>query len=300
MQVNMKLRNILYGYMLENGKIKIQSDESDMVKKIYKSYLDGKSLLDISKILNEKQIEYMPGVIGWNKARLKRIIDNEKYTGIEPYPQIITKETFDAIQQIKASRNTQTNVDWDSEIYIIADYVRCPLCGERMKRQHDDRHKCHDSWHCVNKDCKTSVKISDKNLINNITDLINKVTLNPEIISTATKTECDYSLKVIKLNNEISRMLNASSVDKDVLKNIMFRCLSEKYKNIDMNTSMTKYLKDVFINAKPPDKFPRELLEKTAKAIVINTDTTLQLTLRNGQNIGKELFNNADNGNPNN
>lgn len=296
----MKLRNILYGYMLENGIIKIQSDESDVVKKIYKSYLDGKSLLDISKILNERQIEYMPGVIGWNKARLKRIIDNEKYTGIEPYPQIITKETFDAIQQIKASRNTQTGVDLNNEIYIIADYARCPLCGERMKRQHDDRHKCHDSWHCVNKDCKTSVKISDKNLINNITDLLNKVILNPEIISTATKTECDYSLEVIKLNNEISRMLNASSVDKDALKNIMFRCLSEKYKNIDTNTSMTKYLKDVFINAKPPDKFPRELLEKTVKAIVINTDTTLQLTLRNGQNIRKELLNNADNGKPNN
>lgn len=300
MQVNMKLRNILYGYMLENGIIKIQSDESDVVKKIYKYYLDGKSLLDISKILNERQIEYMPGVIGWNKARLKRIIDNEKYTGIEPYPQIITKETFYAIQQIKASRNTQTSVDLNNEIYMISDYVRCPMCGERMKRQHDDRHKCHDSWHCVNIDCKTSVKISDKNLINNITDLINKVILNPEIVSTATKTECDYSLEVIKLNNEISRMLNASSVDKDVLKNIMFRCLSEKHKNIDMNTSMTKYLKDVFINAKPPDKFPRELLEKTAKAIVINTDTTLQLTLRNGQNIRKELFNNADNGNPNN
>lgn len=45
MQVNMKLRNILYGYMLENGIIKIQSDESDVVKKIYKSYIDGKSLL---------------------------------------------------------------------------------------------------------------------------------------------------------------------------------------------------------------------------------------------------------------
>ena len=299
MQVNMKLRNILYGYMLENGIIKIQSEERDVVNKIYKSYIDGKSLLDISKILNERQIEYMPGVIGWNKARLKRIIDNEKYTGIEPYPQIITKDTFYAIQQIKASRNTQTSVDLNDEIYIIADNVRCPLCGERMKRQHDDRHKCHDSWHCINKDCKTSVKISDENLIKDITDLINKVILNPEIISTATKTECDYSLEVIKLNNEISRMLNASSVDKEALKNIMFRCLSEKYKNIDTNTSMTKYLKDVFINAKPPDKFPRELLERTVNAIVINTDTTLQLTLRNGQNIRKELFNNADNGNPN-
>lgn len=299
MQVNMKLRNILYGYMLENGIIKIQSEERDVVNKIYKSYIDGKSLLDISKILNERQIEYMPGVIGWNKARLKRIIDNEKYTGIEPYPQIITKDTFYAIQQIKASRNTQTSVDLNNEIYIIADNVRCPLCGERMKRQHDDRHKCHDSWHCINKDCKTSVKISDENLIKDITDLINKVILNPEIISTATKTECDYSLEVIKLNNEISRMLNASSVDKEALKNIMFRCLSEKYKNIDTNTSMTKYLKDVFINAKPPDKFPRELLERTVNAIVINTDTTLQLTLRNGQNIRKELFNNADNGNPN-
>lgn len=67
----MKIRNIPFGYQMENGIITLLLIESEMFKEIYADYLPGQSLLQISNGLNERHAKYMPGVTGWNKARLK-------------------------------------------------------------------------------------------------------------------------------------------------------------------------------------------------------------------------------------
>ena len=46
--------------------------------------MDGQSLLKIAESLNERQMEYMPGTTGWNKARLKRIIPTKKAEALRP------------------------------------------------------------------------------------------------------------------------------------------------------------------------------------------------------------------------
>ena len=93
----MKNRTLPYGYRCDNGIIVLHPQESEIVKRICKAYLDGQSLLTIATWLNEEQIEYMPEVIGWNKARLKRIIEDERYLGKEPYPMILDEETHTAL-----------------------------------------------------------------------------------------------------------------------------------------------------------------------------------------------------------
>lgn len=97
----MKNRNILYGYGYFDGKIDIHPQESEIVKEVYEAYLNGKSLLIIMNMLNEKQIEYMPGVVNWNKARVMRILDDKRYLGDEKYPALIDQETYDAAQAVK-------------------------------------------------------------------------------------------------------------------------------------------------------------------------------------------------------
>lgn len=67
----MKIRNIPYGYQYKNGSIAIQEKETETVKRIFTEYLNGLSLLKIAENLNNEQIEYMPGVCGWNKSRIK-------------------------------------------------------------------------------------------------------------------------------------------------------------------------------------------------------------------------------------
>lgn len=53
----MKMRNIPFGYRMENGKIIFHPTESQAVKDIFSDYLGGQSLLKIAQSLNERQVE---------------------------------------------------------------------------------------------------------------------------------------------------------------------------------------------------------------------------------------------------
>lgn len=88
----MKIRNLPYGYQYENGVITINQKETETVKEIFNEYLNGKSLLKIAERLNAEHIEYMPGVYGWNKSRIKRLIEDERYLGVKGYPPIIDED----------------------------------------------------------------------------------------------------------------------------------------------------------------------------------------------------------------
>ena len=115
----MKIRNIPFGYQMENGRITPHPAESETVREIFTAYLDGQSLLQIANSLNERNIEYMPGVTGWNKARLKRIIEDERYLGSESYPAMIGQADFSEAQKIKAERNTAPCADCTTAVLPI-------------------------------------------------------------------------------------------------------------------------------------------------------------------------------------
>ena len=124
----MKNRTLPYGYRCDNGIIVLHPQESEIVKRICKAYLDGQSLLTIATWLNEEQIEYMPEIIGWNKARLKRIIEDKRYLGKEPYPMILDEETHIAMQQTKHTRNTQKNTDDSVSRYFAFSFLHIFSC----------------------------------------------------------------------------------------------------------------------------------------------------------------------------
>ena len=81
----------------------------------------------------------MPGAAVWNKARLKRIIEDVRYLGNETYPAIVKETDFYKAQEIKAARNTQKNVDRTADIFKLQLPVLCEKCGEPMRRIHDSR-----------------------------------------------------------------------------------------------------------------------------------------------------------------
>lgn len=103
----MKIRNIPFGYRIENGTIHLHPTESQVVREIHAAYLDGQSLLQIAASLNERGVEYMPGAAAWNKARLKRIIEDVRYLGNETYPAIVKETDFYQQQLLTDSRITE-------------------------------------------------------------------------------------------------------------------------------------------------------------------------------------------------
>ena len=175
----MKNRNIPFGYRFEDGKIVVNPDEQNTLQRICSEYLDGRSLLQIANGLESDKVEFAPGIITWNKARIMRIVDDDRYLGNATYPQVIDEATLERLRSRKASRNTQTSTDRQSGIYLLKVPIICPSCGNSMHRLQDTRCKCTQKWVC--NQCHIQIKKEDTELMEDITTLLNALIQRPEI-----------------------------------------------------------------------------------------------------------------------
>lgn len=283
----MTKRNILYGYQYNNGIIEINPSEEKIIKRIVKAYLNGMSLLKIANMLNADGVEYMPKICGWNKARLMRLLDDERYLGNNIYPTIIDSDTHEQIIAIKSDKYTKKNTDLNSDIFKLDVPVICPSCGCEMIRRHDGRLKYQQKWFCKNKDCKEIVGMNDTDLLSKITVLLNITILNPKLIKEQSSKE-EISLDAMRLENEIGRTLEGNQFDKDELRKKMIACVSAKYKAIGSMTHKTKRLRADFEQSSPLNNFSADLFGRTVKSIVFEPNQVVSIILLNGQRIGKE------------
>lgn len=290
----MKNRNLPYGYAFIKGRITVQPQEQTVVTEIYDSYLSGKSLLNIAQDLNAQSIEFMPAVIGWNKARIKRILEDARYLGDEIYPAIIPKKTYDTVQIIKDTRNTQKDIDRKATIFQIAVPVICPICGSNMRRRTDSRIKCNQRWTCRNDDCRKRIAVSDEALISSITELLNRVIADPEMIYIPKPVDQEPSKELRRLNHEIERTLEGFSIQKETLRKQLLQSVSLKYEGIDNAVYIAGRLKADFANASPLSVFSPELCNRTVNELRLCENGTVILILTNGQQIGKEQCDASD------
>lgn len=86
-----KNRTIPFGYEMRGGEIQMNLIEAKAVQTIFESYLQGFSLSDIAQYMSEKGIPYHETSLTWNKNMVKRILENERYTGTEDFLPLITK-----------------------------------------------------------------------------------------------------------------------------------------------------------------------------------------------------------------
>ena len=283
----MKKRNILYGYQCIEGIIKLHPQEMAVVKEIFKAYIEGKSLLELSKCLNERQIEYMPDVIKWNKARIMRILEDKRYLGDDRYPALIEQGTYDTVQEISYNRCDQKNTDRQADIFKLNIPVKCPSCNSILKRIVDSRWSTPPKWRCQNPKCKESIAITDEALLSAITEVLNTAIANPEIINIPTEKESEPSVERRQLNNEIIRAFDNIQIDKDAVRRMMIQYASLKYAELDSAVSKAQRLKDIFLDSHPMTSFSVGFLERTTDEIMLYTDGTIGLILENGQEIRK-------------
>lgn len=216
------------------------------------------------------------------------IYESADYLGTEVYPSIIDQETYEKIQKTKHGRNTQRNTDKAQDIFKLTVPVRCPSCGDRMRRRHDSRCKCQERWTCENTACRLRIEISDTELLTALADLLGTVTADS--ITLPAETPYEPSTEVIRLNNEISRMLDMAEIDKAVLRSKMTECLARKYKELGNGCCAVQRLKAELGSTADI----AERLNRTVSEIRLYTDKTADIILLNGQIIRKESDNGTD------
>lgn len=289
----MKNRNIPFGYRFEDGKIIISSDEHITLQRICSEYLDGRSLLQIANGLQTDKVEFAPGITTWNKARIMRIVDDDRYLGNEIYPQLIDEATLERMRSRKTFRNTQSGTDRQSGIYLLKVPVVCPACGKPMRRLQDTRCKCTQKWVC--NQCHIQIKKEDTELMEDIVDLLNGLIRNPAIIRSALPGQAEPSAEQRRLDNEIARTLEGYDFDKDALREKLYQRAAIGYQQIGNEAYVEYKLKNALEQHDILDGFDSELTNKTVKLIRLTESGSVSIILSNDQVIRKEQTDNASN-----
>ena len=150
-----------YGYMMKNGQLEVYEDEAEVVRRIFKMYMDGMGIQAIAQKLNEEGVLRKNGRKDWKHTGIRYILRNERYMGDAilqkrfttdtlPYrrvinegqkpryyvensnPAIVSKEVFDTVQELlKARRNENCR----RNPHLLSSKMRCPECGGTFRRQ---------------------------------------------------------------------------------------------------------------------------------------------------------------------
>ncbi len=183
-QVN---HNRFLGYTKdENKHLVIDPEGAEIVKRIYREYLEGASLLQIARGLEADGILTAAGKAKWRPETLKKILQNEKYigdallqktytvdflskkrvknNGIVPqyyvensHEAIIPRDLFMQVQEemvrranIRSGKSSKKRVY--SSKYALSSIVYCGQCGDIYRRVHwNNRGYKSIVWRCVSR-----------------------------------------------------------------------------------------------------------------------------------------------------
>lgn len=232
-----KIRYIPYGYTMRDGRTVISNQEAEVIREIFKAYIGGASLKDIAEELTSRQIPYTEKTATWDKARIARIIDNAKYVGTTEYDPIVDEDLYEAAVSLKTARQRNTFSKENNAIELLRNYVRCECCGAPMRRRISSKHRIRESWNCSNPECGVRIRISDAQLIETLTVLINRIILNTHLLQPKKKKRYEPDAKVTKMNNEIALELERDHPNEDFIisKTIEVATLMYEQSNAKLN-----------------------------------------------------------------
>ena len=262
----MAIRTTLYGYQVKNGKTVIHNEESEVVKKVFSLYVEGKTLNSIASMLTDENVAYFQDEVKWNKNTINRMIENEKYMGNEVYPKIISPSLFNQAKTVKEKKSCKQETH-TPEVELFREISVCGKCGSRYKRV--NTWGTREKWMC-SKGCKCSVYIDDKILEDAVTSNLNMVITNPELIDVVADSQYIPTIDVTKEENELIRLLEQpklkfSSVAKCILQGakVRFDCCDYD------NGELTEELKDEITLV---NKIDYRVMKEYIKQIVIQPD----------------------------
>lgn len=173
-----------------DGQPEIVPEEAEVIKRIYHRYLDGCTLGQIKRELDEDNVPTAQGVEFWSPAVIHNILTNEKYIGdallqktyvtdciskkvkknqgeramyyVENnHPAIISREMFDQVRNEMTRRSSKrkvlqksgkTELGKYSGKYALTELLVCGECGSPYKRVTWARNgKKRIVWRCVSR-----------------------------------------------------------------------------------------------------------------------------------------------------
>ena len=209
----------LLGYRKgEDGNPEIVPEEAAVVERIFDMFLAGTTIEVISQTLQQENLQFENKKFSFGKTAIRHMLRNEKYCGdcilqktvtVDPiektrkpnegeapmwlvensHPAIISRETFNRVQEELSRRQTFTPQSKKTSItatgkysrFALTEVLQCGECGTKYRRvTWSKRGKKKIVWRCVNrldygtKYCTDSLTVEETELQNAIVRAINK------------------------------------------------------------------------------------------------------------------------------
>lgn len=225
-----KTRYIPYGYTVRNGITVIDRNEADIIQEIFDTYVNGSSLRDIADMLTTRKVPYTEKTDTWDKARIARIIDNAKYTGDAEFEPIIDGHLYENAVRLKSARKTYDTLAECEAISIIRTHVKCATCQAPMVRHIRNRARIRESWVCSNPQCGRMVRITDGQLLEQITIILNRIIENSELMQPKKRHKCEDSFIITQLQSDIDNELCKETPSEEYIIDRIGSMASQMYK----------------------------------------------------------------------
>ena len=216
----MTRRNVPFGYVLHDGRFVIDTEEAGAIREIFELYIGGCSYAQIASRMETGSVPYDERDSQWNKHKVKRILENQRYLGTETLPEIISAETFEKAKKIHETKKTVPVKTDRTAKDMIWRYIRCDNCGGWSVRC-GGANKDRDRDVLVCKQCHASVQIRKSEIENAVLAQFNAHEY-PQTPS------YQISEEVMRLNHQINRGLenpdNPAEVIDFILEGITARC----------------------------------------------------------------------------
>ena len=172
-----------------DGKPEIVPEEAEIIKQIFREFLDGASTQHIADEMNHRKIQTINGGEKWRADSIWRILKNEKYAGdallqktytqdcishkavrnhgeramylvSDCHPAIIDRETFNLVQQELARRSSKRKISDRARTeqgrysgrYALTELMICGECGTPYRRVTWNVHgKKAIVWRCISR-----------------------------------------------------------------------------------------------------------------------------------------------------
>ena len=169
------------------------------MRRVFSLYTGGLSYQKISDLLNTEKIPYSSEAPTWNKHKVKRLLENPRYTGQDGYPAIIDKAGFEEAQSHIHEKTAGYAPKTERPVFRLKGYLRCSKCGAPLRRVAGKNHRA-DTLYLKCSECGAMVTIPDELLLEDVTHQVTEH-------DAPSQEPYQPSEEVVRLTNAINRGL---------------------------------------------------------------------------------------------
>lgn len=237
-----------FGYRVVMGEIVHHPQEAKLVEYIFRQYLSGSTFNALVAELRNQPTSYDVGKV-WNKNMVARILEDKRYTGDRGYPPIIEREMLNKVLEKRSTKQISAPKNE----------------AQRLLR-------------------RLSGHTDTKQMEQEVLSLLNRVIENPACIETPDIKPVDSS-NIQELQRELDAVMECQPIDEEAAYKLIQAIAAAQYSTISSNEYETMRLQRLFTRCQPMTELDAELLQVSVAAILVHSDGSLRIKLKNNQVI---------------